>query len=85
MKRVLLLTTLAAMLAASLALSGMAQAKPIGGPADAQCAKLAIRTLGAGFNPANYTFIGGTEGNDTLTGRATDGPDVFCGFGGVDA
>jgi len=84
MKRILLLTTLAAMLAASMALSGVAQAKPIGDSADAKCAKLARQTLGASYTPANYTFIGGPEANDTLTGQATDGPDVICGFGGAD-
>jgi hypothetical protein len=85
MKRILLLTTLAAMLAASMALSGVVQAAPIGDAADAKCAKLARQTLGASYTPANYTFIGGTEGNDELTGQATDGPDVICGFGGDDA
>jgi hypothetical protein len=62
------------MLAAAMAHSGVAQAKPISGSADAKCAKLAIRTLGASYNPSNYTF----------TGRATDGPDVFCGSDGND-
>jgi len=84
MRRILLLVTVASMLAAAMALSGVAQAKPIADSADAQCAKLAIRTLGASFNPSNYTFIGGTEGIDDFTGKSTDGPDVFCGFGGVD-
>jgi hypothetical protein len=84
MKRVLLLVTVASMLAAAMALSGVAQAAPISGKDDAQCAKLAIQTLGPGFNPANYTFIGGTEGNDDFTGQGTAGPDVICGFGGND-
>lgn len=85
MKRILLLVTVALILAAAMALSGVAQAKPIGDSADAQCAKLAIKTLGPSFNPSNYTFIGGTEGNDgSLLGEATEGPDVFCGFGGND-
>jgi hypothetical protein len=52
------------MLAAAMALSRVAQAKSIGGSADAKCQQLAIKTLGPGFNPANYTFIGGTEGTD---------------------
>ena len=82
MKRLLLLVTVALMLAAAMALSGLAQAAPIDGKADAQCAKLAKRTLGPSYNSSNYTFIGGTEGIDNFNGRATDGPDVFCGFGG---
>jgi Ca2+-binding RTX toxin-like protein len=84
MKRFLLLVTVASMLAAALALSGVAQAAPIGGKTDAQCAKLAIQTLGPGVNPSNYTFHGGTEGNDLDTFTPTEGPDVFCGFGGDD-
>jgi hypothetical protein len=84
MRRILMLLTVAAMMVATMALSGVALAKPISDSADAQCAKLAIRTLGPSFNPANYTFVGGTEGNDDFGGKATDGPDVFCGFGGDD-
>jgi hypothetical protein len=42
----------------------------------------AARTLQPGFKPADYTFIGGTEGDDNFTDPATGGPDVFCGFGG---
>jgi hypothetical protein len=49
-----------------------------------ESAMLAIKTLGTGFDPANYTFHGGTEGTDDFTGQATVGPDVFCGFGGDD-
>jgi hypothetical protein len=79
MRRILLLTTLSAMLAAAMALSGVAQARPIADAADAQCAKLAIQTLGASFNPANYTFHGGTEGDDVFTGAA--GPEVLFGCG----
>jgi hypothetical protein len=85
MRRILLLTTLAAMLAAAMALSGVAQAKPtIGSKADAKCLAEAVRTLGPGFNPTNYTFIGGTEGLDLFDPSATAGPEVFCGFGGND-
>jgi hypothetical protein len=84
-KRILLLTTLAAMLAAAMALSGVAQAAPVGGSADAKCLAEAVQTLQPGFNPADYTFIGGTEGIDDFTGKATGGPDVFCGFGGDDS
>jgi hypothetical protein len=85
MKRIVLLMTLAAMLAAAMALSGVAQAAPISDKADAQCAKLAIKTLGPSYNPSNYTFIGGTEGIEYIdTNQGTFGPDVFCGFGGDD-
>ena len=79
MKRVTLLVTVALMLAAAMALSGVAQAAQ-GGKADAQCKKLARQTL-PNFKPAHYTFHGGTEGGDSFTGQATEGPDVFCGFG----
>jgi opacity protein-like surface antigen len=87
MKRILLLVTLALMLASAMALSGVAQAAPISGKADAQCAKLAIKTLGPSFNPSTYTFIGGTEGDDALNypDLGTGGPYVFCGFGGGDS
>src|SRR4051812_40582942 len=85
MKRILLLVTVTLMLAAAMALSGVAQAKPIGGKADAKCAQLTIKTLGPSFNPSTYTFHGGTEGADVFTGQATAGPDVFCGFGGDDS
>jgi hypothetical protein len=68
MKRILLLGTVALMLAAAIALSGVAQAAPISDKADAQCAKLAIKTLGPSSNPSNYTFIGGSEGEDDFTG-----------------
>jgi hypothetical protein len=59
---------LAVMLAAPRALSGVAQAKPISDSPDAKCAKLAIETLDYSFNPANYTFLGGTEGADDFSG-----------------
>jgi hypothetical protein len=45
MKRILLLTPLAAMLAAAMALSGVAQAKPIANSADAKCANKNSRKL----------------------------------------
>ena len=85
MKRILLLVTVALMLACAMALSGVAQAKPISDKADARCAKLAIKTLGASYNPSNFTFIGGTEGIDNFTDQGAAGQDVFCGFGGPDS
>jgi hypothetical protein len=84
MKRILSLVMVALMLAAAMALSGVAQARPLADPADAKCFALAMRTLSPGFIPADYTFISGTEGIDDFTGQATDGADVFCGFGGND-
>jgi Ca2+-binding RTX toxin-like protein len=85
MKRILLLVTVALLLAAAMALSGVAQAKPtIDGSADAKCLAEAAQTLQPGFNPGTYTFHGGTEGIDVFSGQGTAGLDVFCGFGGDD-
>jgi len=84
MGRILLLVTLASMLAAAMALSGLAQAKPTATSADRQCMKLAIQTL-PNFKPAHYTFHGGTDDImffDEFDSQATEGNDVFCGFGG---
>ena len=85
MRRILLLVTVASMLAAAMALSGVAQAKPVASSADRQCMKLAIQTL-PNFKPAHYTFHGGTDDImvfDDFTGQGTtEGNDVFCGFGG---
>ena len=83
-KRIIMLVTVALVMAAAMALSGVAQARPIAGSADAQCAKLAIRTLGPSFNPSNYAFVGGSEGDDDFSLEPTDSPQVFCGFGGDD-
>jgi hypothetical protein len=84
MRRILMLLSVAAMLAAAMALSGVAQAKPTATSADRQCKKLAIQTL-PNFNPAHYTFHGGTDDSqvsDTFDGQVTEGNDVFCGFRG---
>ena len=86
MRKLTILVATALMLATILALSGVAQTAPVGGKADAKCLAEANKTLQPGFKPSDYNFVGGTEGidrRDTLT--ATDGPDVFCGFGGDDA
>jgi hypothetical protein len=87
MKRcILMMLSVTAMLGAAMPLCGVAQAAPtVGTKADAKCLAEAVRTLGPGFHPADYTFHGGTEGSDSLGGQATAGPDVFCGFGGDDA
>ena len=59
--------------------SHVAQAALVDGKADAKCLAEAVRTLPPGFNHADYTFIGGTEGNDfvflnegTFYGQAGD-------------
>ena len=85
MKRIFRLTTLALMLAAAMALSGVAQAAQGGNRANAQCRAEAVRTLQPGFKPSDYNFVGGSAGNDRLDGLGSnDAPDVFCGFGGDD-
>jgi hypothetical protein len=86
MKRIFMLTTLALMVVAAMALSGVAQAAPtIEDPADARCLAEAAKTLGKGFKPANYTFHGGTdEVADDFSAANTTVADVFCGFGGDD-
>jgi hypothetical protein len=87
MRRILMLLSVAAMLAAAMALSGVAQAKPIiNTKADAKCLAEAAKTVKEpGFNPANYTFHGGDTDpshlSDDFTGQGTlEGNDVFCGF-----
>jgi hypothetical protein len=80
MRRIMLLTTLTAIVAASIAFSGVAQAAT----PESKCRDLAVLTLGTSFDPANYTFIGGTTGTDVFDVQGTDGTDVFCGFGGDD-
>jgi hypothetical protein len=85
MRRISLLVTVASMLAVAIALSGVAQAAPVGGKADAKCLAEAVQTLPPGFKPADYTFIGGTEGSDTFTDPPADGDYVFCGFRGDDS
>ena len=84
-RRLTVMVAMAVMVAMMVASAGMVQAQPVAGAADAKCLALARQTLGGfgqNFNPANYTFIGGTEGNDDFTGKGTEGRDVFCGFGG---
>src|SRR5215208_2744243 len=87
MKRILLLVPVASMLAAAIALLGVAQAAPtIGSTADAKCLAEAAKTVEQpGFKPADYTFIAGTEGDDNFTDPARGGSFVFCGFGGDDS
>ena len=86
MRRILMLLSVAAMLAAAMALSGLAQAKPIiDSKADAKCLAEAAKTVKQpGFKPADYTFHGGSADNDDFFNQGTAGPDVFCGFGGND-
>lgn len=56
------------MMAAAMGLLRAYQAMPSSDSPDARCAKLAIQTLGSGFNPADYTFIGGAAGADDFSG-----------------
>ena len=84
MRRILLLASLALMLASALAVGGVAQANTtIGGKAQAKCKNLAIATIGPDFDPSGYTFVVGTAGNDTFTNTLGQ-REVFCGYGGDD-
>ena len=85
MKRMFMLMSLALMIGAAMALSGVAQAKSNSASPDAKCAKQASAKLGKGFDPSGYTFFGGTAGDDNFDGKATAGPDVFCGFDGANS
>lgn len=85
MRRILLLTTLALMLAAAMALSAAAMAKPASATVLSRCVERVQAKLGPSFDPSGYTFVGGTKGDDDFTGKATAGQDVFCGFGGTDS
>jgi hypothetical protein len=82
MKRILLLVTVAFMLAAAMALSGVAQAAS----PSARCQAEAETSL-TGLDLTGYNFIAGKNNKrgDDFTGQGTTGePDVFCGFGGND-
>jgi hypothetical protein len=81
MKRIFMLMALALMLAAAMALSGVAQA------AGSPSAKCQQEAASLGLNLVGYKFIGGNnKKNDDFTRKATTGvPEVFCGFGGNDS
>ena len=80
MKRIFMLMALALMLAAAMALSGVAQA------AGSPSAKCQQEAASLGLNLVGYKFIGGNNKNDDFTRKATTGvPEVFCGFGGNDS
>src|ERR671910_845313 len=72
-KRIVLLSTLAAMLAAAMALSGVAQAAPtIDTKADAKCLAEAAKTVQQpGFNPADYIFHGGADDDGVVHNNGT--------------
>ena len=81
------ITSVSAVLALGLALVlGAATPAMAADDARGRCIGEAARAglIGSEANPGNTNFVGGTEGNDNFTGRATAGPDVFCGFGGDD-
>jgi hypothetical protein len=77
MKRIMLLVTLALMLAAAMALSGVAQAASPSARCQAEAESLGIS--------GSYKFIGGNKSANDFTRKATEGADVFCGFGGNDS
>src|SRR5919107_1245355 len=80
MKRIfMLMAPLALMLAAAMALSGVAQAA---GSPTARC-KQEAANLGI---VGSYNFVGGNNKRaDNFSSKATAGADVFCGFGGNDS
>src|SRR4051794_34017365 len=79
MKRIMLLVTVALMLAAAMALSGVAQAASPRARCQAEAETL------TGLDLTGYNFIGGNKRADNFNRKATEGADVFCGFGGNDA
>jgi hypothetical protein len=80
MRRIVFLTALAAMMAAAMALSGVAQAAS----PSSDCREKAQSLTGSTLE--GYTFVVGTADSNTFT--STDGrnapAEVFCGFGGGD-
>jgi hypothetical protein len=80
MRRIMFLTALAAMMAAAMALSGVAQAAS----PSSDCREKAQSLTGSTLE--GYTFVVGTADSNTFT--STDGrnapAEVFCGFGGGD-
>src|SRR5215210_3511245 len=85
MKRMFMLLSLALMIGAAMALSGVAQAAS----PTAKCKQAAIEATtlsGTSFDPTTYNFIAGNnKKNDNFTSKNTQGSkDVFCGFGGDD-
>src|SRR5215208_2313032 len=77
MKRIFMLMALALMVVAAMALSGVAQAASPSSKCQQEAASL---------NLVGYKFIGGGDRkNDDFTRKATEGADVFCGFGGNDS
>jgi Ca2+-binding RTX toxin-like protein len=84
MKRMFMLLSLALMMGAAMALSGVAQAAS----PTAKCKQEAIQATtlsGTSFDPTTYKYIAGNnKKNDNFTSKNTDGAEVFCGFGGND-
>ena len=79
MKHIFMLMSLALMLVAAMALSGVAQAAS----PTARCQQEA-ETL-TGLDLTGYNFIvGNNKRADDFTSKATAGADVFCGRGGDD-
>ncbi len=80
MKRIFMLMSLALMLVAAMALSGVAQAK---GSPSSKC-KAEAASLGESLDGYNI-IVGSDRKNDNFSSKATAGADVFCGFGGNDS
>jgi hypothetical protein len=81
MKRIFMLLSLALMIGAAMALSGVAQAAS----PTAKC-KAAAGLLPAPADSTSYKFIAGSDRkNDNFNSKNTQGKDVFCGFGGNDS
>src|SRR5215203_5198669 len=82
MKRMFMLLSLALMVVAAMALSGVAQAAS----QSAKCKQAAILTFGPSFDTTAYNFIAGSDRkNDNFSSKGKEGvADVFCGFGGND-
>ncbi len=80
MKRIFMLTTLALMLAAAMALSGVAQAAS----PKAKCQQEAESLSGSNLTGSNFILGNNKRADDFSSKATTAGTDVFCGFGGDD-
>jgi Ca2+-binding RTX toxin-like protein len=83
MKRMFMLLSLALMVGAAMALSGVAQAASPTAKCKAEAANVTppVSPLVVG----SYKYIAGSDRkNDNFTSKNTQGADVFCGFGGND-
>lgn len=79
LKRIFTLMSLALMLVAAMALSGVAQAAS----PTARCQQEAESLTGLDLTGYNF-IVGNNKRADDFTSKATAGADVFCGRGGND-